>query len=86
MNIDTSKERAGSSSPVAERMRLYRQRWRQGIQYARIPLHVTKIDEFIKLGLLKEDQRQNAEALGALVLNLVQQVVEEIRDAHARYG
>ena len=86
MNIDTSKARAGSSSPVAERMRLYRQRRRQGIQYARIPLHVTKIDEFIKLGLLKEDQRQNAEALGVLVLNLVQQVVEEIRDAHARYG
>ena len=67
-------------------MRLYRQRRRQGIQYARIPLHVTEIDELIKLGLLKEDQRQNAEALGALVLNLVQQVVEEIRDAHARYG
>jgi len=67
-------------------MRLYRQRRRQGIQYARIPLHVTEIDELIGLGLLKEDQRQNAEALGALVLNLVQQVVEEIRDAHARYG
>ena len=67
-------------------MRLSRQRRRQGIQYARIPLHVTEIDELIGLGLLKEDQRQNAEALGALVLNLVQQVVEEIRDAHARYG
>ena len=80
------KELGASSTRVAERMRLYRQRRRQGIQYARIPLHVTKIDEFIKLGLLKEDQRQNAEALGALVLNLVQQVVEEIRDAHARYG
>ena len=80
------KELGASSTRVAERMRLDRQRRRQGIQYARIPLHVTEIDELIKLGLLKEDQRQNAEALGALVLNLVQQVVEEIRDAHARYG
>ena len=58
MNIDTSKARAGSSSPVAERMRLYRQRRRQGIQYARIPLHVTEIDELIGLGLLEEEHRQ----------------------------
>ena len=43
---------------VAERMRLYRQRRRQGIQYARIPLHVTEIDELIGLGLLNEEHRQ----------------------------
>src|SRR5437763_5983464 len=47
------KELGASSTRVAERMRLDRQRRRQGIQYARIPLHLTKIDEFIKLGTIK---------------------------------
>ena len=32
---------------AAERMRLYRQRRRRGIQYVRIPLHVTEIVELI---------------------------------------
>ena len=41
MSNDGLKERSGSSSPVAERMRLYRERRRQGIHCVRIPLHVT---------------------------------------------
>jgi len=36
----------------AERMRLYRKRQRQGLQYVRILLHVTDIDGLIHLGLL----------------------------------
>jgi hypothetical protein len=56
--MEGSKEQAASSIRAAERMRLYRQRRRQGLQYVRIPLHVREIDEFIRLGLLKEEQRR----------------------------
>ena len=56
---------------VAERLRLYRKRQRQGLQYVRILLHVTDIDGLIRLGLLKDDQRTDADALQAAVLGLV---------------
>jgi hypothetical protein len=37
-------------------------RSRQGMQYVRIALHVTEIDTLIHMGLLKEEQRQDADA------------------------
>jgi hypothetical protein len=40
-----------SSTPIAERMRLYRKRRGQGLQFVRIPLHVTEID---KLSLVRQ--------------------------------
>ena len=52
----------------AERMRLHRKRQRQGLQYVRILLDVTDIDGLIHLGLLKDDQRTDADALQAAVL------------------
>ena len=66
--------------PVSERMRLYRQRRRQGIRFVRIPLHVTSIDDLIWFGLLKQEQRQDEEALRAAVLILLHQALEEARD------
>jgi hypothetical protein len=48
---------------AAERMRLYRKRRRQGLRYVRIPLRVTEIDDLIRMGLLSEDQRYDAEAV-----------------------
>jgi len=39
------------------RMRLYRKRRRDGMQYVRIPLHVTDIDGLIRMRLLKEERR-----------------------------
>ena len=66
-------------APVSERMRLYRQRCREGIRLVRIPLQVTNIDDLVKLGLLKQDERQNEEALRAAVLGLLHQAVEEAR-------
>ena len=57
----------------AERMRLHRKRQRQGLQYVRILLHVTDIDG---LGLLKDDQRTDADALQAAVLGLVYRATE----------
>jgi hypothetical protein len=42
----------GSSSQVAQQMRLYRKRRREGLQLVRIPLRVTEIDDFIRPGTL----------------------------------
>ena len=61
---------------AAERMRLHRKRQRQGLQYVRILLHVTDIDGLIHLGLLKDDQRSDADALQAAVLGLVYRETE----------
>jgi hypothetical protein len=65
---------------AAERMRLYRKRRRQGLRYVRIPLHVTEIDDLIRMGLLKEAGRKDDEALQAVALNLVHQALDEARD------
>jgi hypothetical protein len=64
------------AAPVSERMRLYRQRRRQGVRLIRIPLHVTTIDEFIQFGLLKQDERQDEEALRGVVLVLLREGLE----------
>ena len=74
------KELGASSTRVAERMRLYRQRRRQGLQYVRIPLHVTEIDELILLELLNEEHRQNPAALGEVVVKLFRRMMDELRD------
>jgi hypothetical protein len=71
---------ADRTDSAAERMRLYRKRRRQGLQYVRIPLRVTEIDDLIRMGLLGEDQRYDAEALQAVALNLVHQALDEARD------
>ena len=65
-----------SPSPAAQRMRLYRERRRQRVRYSPIPLHVTDIDGLIRIGRLKEDQRQDVDALRAAVLTLVYWAVE----------
>ena len=73
-------------------MRLYRKRCREGIRLVRIPLHVTGIrlvriplhvtgiDSLIQVGRLGEDQRHDAEAIGAAVLGLFGMALEEFRD------
>jgi len=57
-------------------MRLYRKRRRNGKQYVRIPLHVTDIDDLIRTGRLKEEQRRDAGALQTAVLDLVYRAME----------
>jgi hypothetical protein len=52
----------------------------KGLRYVRIPLHVSEIEELIRMGLLVEDQRYDAEALQAVALNLVRQALDEARD------
>jgi hypothetical protein len=65
-----------SSSPAAQRMRLYRERRRQQLRYIPIQLHVTEIDALIRMRLLKEEERQDVDALRAAVLTLVYRAVE----------
>jgi hypothetical protein len=79
MNMSNREE--ASRSRASDRMRLYRQRHRQGLRYVRIPLHVTQIDDLIRMGRLKEDQRQDAEALQAAVMGLFQMALDELRDS-----
>jgi hypothetical protein len=73
-NIPTSR----SSSPAAQRMRRYRKQRRQGLRPVRILLDETDVDAFIRLGLLKEDQRQDEEALRTAVMTLVYRAEEDL--------
>jgi hypothetical protein len=57
-------------------MRRYRKQRRQGLRYIPIPLHVSEIDALIRMRLLKEEQRQDLEALRAAVLTLVYRAME----------
>src|SRR4029077_15331919 len=63
MSTDSISPPARSSSPAAQRMRHYRKQRRQGLRSVRILLDETDIDALIRLRLLKEDQRQDVEAL-----------------------
>ena len=67
-----------SSSPAALRMRRYRKQRRQGLRPVRILLDETDVDAFIRLGLLKEDQRQDEEALRTAVMTLVYRAEEDL--------
>ena len=67
-----------SSSPGAERMRRYRKQRRLGLRSVRIVLDDTDIDALIRMGLLKEHQRQDVEALQTAVTGLVYQVEEDL--------
>jgi len=67
-----------SSSPAAQRMRRYRKQRRQGLRPVRILLDETDVDAFIRLGLLKEDQRQDEEALRTAVMTLVYRAEEDL--------
>ena len=65
-----------SPSPAAQRMRRYRKQRRQGLRCVRILLDETDIDALIRLRLLKEDQRQDVEALQTAVLGLLYRAEE----------
>jgi hypothetical protein len=59
-------------------MRRYRKQRRQGLRSVRILLDETDVDAFIRLGLLKEDQRQDEEALRTAVMTLVYRAEEDL--------
>jgi hypothetical protein len=51
--------RARNPLAAAERMRLHRERRRQGLRCLMIELHVTEIDSLVGLGLLKAEMRDD---------------------------
>jgi hypothetical protein len=59
-------------------MRRYRKQRRRGLRSVRILLDDTDIDALIRLRLLKEHQRQDAEALQTAVTGLVYRVQEDL--------
>ena len=71
MSTEPGQVRARSSSPEAERMRLYRKRRREGMRYVRISLHVTEIDDLVRLGFLRGEQCQDPKALQAAVMGII---------------
>ena len=73
-SIPTSR----SPSPAAQRMRRYRERVRQRLRYIPIPLHETDIDALIRMRLLKEDQREDVEALQTAVLGLLYRAEDDL--------
>src|ERR1700745_1142689 len=73
-NISPSR----SLSPGAVRMPRYRKQRRQGLTSVRILLDETDVDAFIRLGLLKEDQRQDEEALRTAVMTLVYRAEDDL--------
>ena len=57
-------------------MRLYRKRRQWGLRTIQIPLHITEIDTLIRMGLLKENERQSAEALQTAVMTILYRELE----------
>ena len=52
-----------SPSQAAERMRVHRERRRQGLRCLMIELHVTEIEALVGMGLLEAELRDNSEAV-----------------------
>ena len=78
MSTDVPNAPVESLSQAAERMRRYRKRRRDGMRYVPVPLDGVDIDGLIRIRLLKEDQRQDIDALRAAVLSLVYRATEDL--------
>jgi hypothetical protein len=73
-----SSETEPAKSTAAQRMRLYRKRRRSGLRYVRIELHVTEIDHLIRMGLLKERQRHDHEALQTAICAILYRALDDV--------
>lgn len=67
-----------SLSPAAERMRLYRKRRRRGMHSLRTSLHVTQIDRLIRKGLLRQEDRDDLEALRRAIDALINTALDDM--------
>ena len=62
-------------SPAAERMRLYRQRQREGVRCVIIELSDVEIATLICLGLLRYETRHDVQAIKHALYNLLDQAL-----------
>jgi len=60
-------------------MRRYRKERLPGLRWIRMPIDVTDINAFIRIGLLKNDQRQDDEAVRTAVMSLVYRAGDKAR-------
>jgi len=67
-----------SSTPAAKRMRRYRKQRRQGLRSVRILLDEADCDALIRMGLLKEHQRHDVEALQTAITGLLYRAEEDL--------
>jgi hypothetical protein len=75
---------AGSESPdAAERMRLYRKRRRRGLRSVRVRLHVTQIDGLIRIGILRQEDRDDPDALAWALDVLIEKAMGDLASSKA---
>jgi hypothetical protein len=65
-----------ATSPAAERMRRYRERRRDGMRCYMAELRETEIDALIRRGLLKRENRDDAEAVLAGLYAFLEQTLD----------
>ena len=68
-------------SPTAERMRLYRQRQRDGVRCVTIELRNFEIYDLISLGLLRYETRNDVDAIKLALHKLLDQALGQTSDA-----
>jgi hypothetical protein len=68
-------------SAAAERMRLHRERRRQGLRCLMIELRETEIDALIRKGLLKPEMRNDADAVSEAFYAFLDHTLDSNRDA-----
>jgi hypothetical protein len=64
-------------SPAAERMRLHRNRRRQGMRCVQVSLHVTKIEAIIRMGYLEDRDCEDPAALETAINTFISDAVSE---------
>jgi len=81
---DSSSLPAPSTSPGAKRARRLRKRRRQGLRPVQVLLHRSDIEAMIRLGHLKQEEVQDAEALGRAVYGVVDLFLDKAKIAIGR--
>ncbi len=78
---DEKNTEAPKRSPAAERMRLHRERRRDGVRCFRIQLYEDEVDELIRRGLLNPEWRHEHNAVVNAFHEFLKQVFPEVYDA-----
>jgi hypothetical protein len=77
MTASNSAGRPASCSAAAERMRLHRERRRQGLRCLMIELRETEIDALIAKGLLKPETRNDPNAVSEALYDFLDRALSQ---------
>ena len=67
-----------SPTPAAERMRRHRERRREGMRCLWIELHETEIDALVQRGLLKEETRNDQNAIADALYDHLERTLDPV--------